>query len=121
MPWDLYSFGLALWKLAYPFLGDVSQRHPPTSCQAMLCACPPLHTLWPHRMNYLNSVLVCAWPNVADYALFSSFVSRHRDNFNTADAVKALCKNDVTVLSAATGHSISTENSQMPCSDVLVG
>lgn len=41
MPMDLFELGLLLWKTVRRCLGSVSQQHPPTVCQLLLCNIPP--------------------------------------------------------------------------------
>ena len=91
MPLPIFDLGLQLWKVAFPVLSAVSQLHPPTACQMMLY-----------------------------YDLFRGSMGRHRDNFNSSDAVDALVHGE-DVLGTAQGHTISADgNSQTPLSDVLV-
>lgn len=64
---------------------------------------------------------MCASQCHADYGLFGSYLDRHRDNYNAADAVKALCAKDThEAWNCSTGHSVAKDNSQEAYSDVLV-
>ena len=93
MPPELSKFKDELWRLALPYLGPVSARSPPNACQLMLY-----------------------------YVLFGSAIGRHRDNYCTADLLRALepslpGKDNLSF----DGHTASGDtNSQVVHSDVLV-
>jgi hypothetical protein len=52
MPRPIYDLGVALWRICFPLLGEVSRKHPPTGCQLLLY-----------------------------YTSFDSHMGRHRDNY----------------------------------------
>jgi hypothetical protein len=43
MPRVIFDLAVVLWRVALPYLGVYSSRHPPTACQLLLCT--PLLTL----------------------------------------------------------------------------
>ena len=99
MPLPVFDFGVALWRLAHPWLGTVSQQSPPTACQLMMY-----------------------------FAAFNPSVGRHRDNFCTQDFrdwwySNLRCGTSVAdyIQGMATGHAASSDaNSQRVGSDVLL-
>ena len=92
MPAVLSDFMVELWRLALPYLGPVSARSPPNACQLMLY-----------------------------YVLFGSTIGRHRDNYSTADLLRALEPELDQDNLSFDGHTASGDsNSQVVHSDVLV-
>ena len=98
MPLPVFDLGLQLWEAAFPVLSTESQLHPPTACQMLLY----YDLFGPKNKN------------------IGGRMGRHRDNFNSSDAVDALIHGK-DVLQTSTGHAISADgNSQKPRSDVLI-
>ena len=99
MPLPVFDFGVALWRLAHPWLGAVSQQSPPPACQLMMY-----------------------------FAAFNPSVGQHRDNFCTQDFrdwwySNLRCGTSVAdyIQGMATGHAASADaNSQRVGSDVLL-
>ena len=96
MPFPVFDLGLQLWEAAFPVLSTESQLHPPTACQMLLY----YDLFGPKNKN------------------IGGRMGRHRDNFNSSDAVDALIHGK-EVLKTSTGQAISADgNSQKPLSDV---
>ena len=77
MPLPIFNLGVQLWQAAFPSLSKVCQLHPPTACQMLLY-----------------------------YDIFGpngGRMGRHRDNFKSRDAFKALILGE-DVLKTSTGH-----------------
>ena len=91
MPLPVEDLGVALWRVALPFLAKPSKRCPPTGCQLLLY-----------------------------YTLFCSAIGRHRDNYNSKQMVEVI-KGKRSLASLVEGnHHGGDANSQVVGSNVLV-
>ena len=91
MPPPVEDLGVALWRVALPFLAEPSTRCPPTGCQLLLY-----------------------------YPLFLSAIGRHRDNYNSRQMVEVI-KGKRSLASLVEGnHHGGDANSQVVGSNVLV-